>query len=176
MVSFQGTKAETVHSPPTILGLPSPFFPGIILSRKPLETQGKRIRISKRRMVEKNGPGINPSMAGFPQSFLLEPGSHNLARRPFRAARHFPHCPSPGASPSINALLSEESSTTGGGWPRFLSFWGFDPEESLPCFWWGEGDWITLVGEAGCFCVLFLFYLFIFFGGLDRITLVGEAG
>ena len=35
--------------------VPSPFFPGILLSRKPPETQGKRILLLKRTMVEKNG-------------------------------------------------------------------------------------------------------------------------
>ena len=43
-----------------ILGVPSPFFPGILLSRKPPETRGKRIRFLERTRVEKNGPGINP--------------------------------------------------------------------------------------------------------------------
>ena len=38
-----------------ILGVTSPFFPGILLSRKPSETQGKRIRFLERMMVEKNG-------------------------------------------------------------------------------------------------------------------------
>ena len=39
---------------------PSPFFPGILLSRKPPQTQENRIRFLKRTMVEKNGKGINP--------------------------------------------------------------------------------------------------------------------
>ena len=38
----------------TILVLPSPFFPGILLSRKPPETRGNG-RFSKRTMVGKNG-------------------------------------------------------------------------------------------------------------------------
>ena len=40
------------------LGVPSPFFSGILLSRKPPESQGKRIRFLERtmkRMVEENG-------------------------------------------------------------------------------------------------------------------------
>ena len=41
------------------LGLPSPFFPGILLSRKPSKTQGNS-RFLKRTMVGKNGQGINP--------------------------------------------------------------------------------------------------------------------
>ena len=37
----------------SILGVASQFCPGIRLSRKPSKTQGKRIRFSKRTMVEK---------------------------------------------------------------------------------------------------------------------------
>ncbi|CAJ1400104.1 unnamed protein product [Effrenium voratum] len=48
-------------------------------------------------------------------------GPEGLARSQSRTreSEHFPHCPSPGASPSINALLSEESSTTGGSLGAF---------------------------------------------------------
>ena len=42
------------------LGVPSPFFPGILLSSKLPETQGKRIRFLERRMVAKNGQGNHP--------------------------------------------------------------------------------------------------------------------
>ena len=38
----------------TFLGVPSPFFPGILLFRKPSKTQGKQIRLLTRTMV-KNG-------------------------------------------------------------------------------------------------------------------------
>ena len=38
-----------------VKGVPSPFVAGILLSRKPPETQGKRIRFLERTMVEKNG-------------------------------------------------------------------------------------------------------------------------
>ena len=34
-------------NPNPILGVPSPFFPGILLSRKPPETQGKRLVLEK---------------------------------------------------------------------------------------------------------------------------------
>ena len=52
-VFFPGNKRHT-H-----LGVPSPFFPGILLFRKPSNTRGNR-RFLKRTMVEKNGKGINP--------------------------------------------------------------------------------------------------------------------
>ena len=44
----------------TLLGVTSPFFPGILLSRTPPQTPVKRIRFLKRTMSEKNGQGINP--------------------------------------------------------------------------------------------------------------------
>ena len=40
--------------------LPHSKFRDPSLSKKPPETQGKRIRFLKRRIVEKNGVGINP--------------------------------------------------------------------------------------------------------------------
>ena len=45
-----------------ILGLPSPFFPGILLFWKPSKTQRTQRNswFLKRTMVEKNGQGINP--------------------------------------------------------------------------------------------------------------------
>ena len=46
--------------PLTNLGLASPFFSGILLSRKPLKTLGKWIWFLKRTMAEKNGKGTNP--------------------------------------------------------------------------------------------------------------------
>ena len=46
--------------PLIFLLIPSPFFPGILLSRKPPETPGKRIRFLERTIVEKNGQGIKP--------------------------------------------------------------------------------------------------------------------
>ena len=45
---------------PLLLKLPSPFFPGILLFRKPSKTQGKH-PVLKRMMVEQNGessPGV----------------------------------------------------------------------------------------------------------------------
>ena len=41
------------------------------LSRKPSEAHGKRIRFLERRLVEKNGPGINPKKMFSPVSFPL---------------------------------------------------------------------------------------------------------
>ena len=50
-----GPSSETADPIP---GVPSPFFPGILLSKKPL---GKQLVFVKRMMVEKNGTmGINP--------------------------------------------------------------------------------------------------------------------
>ena len=45
----------------TILGLSSPFIPGILLSRKPSRTQGNRWFL-KRTMVEKNGESTPSTM------------------------------------------------------------------------------------------------------------------
>ena len=42
------------------LGVPSPFFPEILLFRQPSKGQGKNSRFLKRTMVEKSGKGINP--------------------------------------------------------------------------------------------------------------------
>ena len=44
----------------TSLEVASPFFSGILLSRKPPKTLGKWIWFLKRTMAEKNGKGINP--------------------------------------------------------------------------------------------------------------------
>ena len=50
---------HSIFTPRTALALAPPFFPGILLSRKPPDTRGKRIRFLKSKMVEKNGTGIN---------------------------------------------------------------------------------------------------------------------
>ena len=55
---LKASKGTTIF--PHFLGVPSPFFPGILLSKKPPKTLAKQIRFLKRTMVEKNGIGINP--------------------------------------------------------------------------------------------------------------------
>ena len=44
---------------PSFLRVASPFFPGILLSRRPPKSLGKQL-VLKRTMVEQNGQGINP--------------------------------------------------------------------------------------------------------------------
>ena len=48
-----------------IPGLPFPFFPGILLSRKPPETRGKR-RFLRRKMVEKEWKRSQPPEVWLP--------------------------------------------------------------------------------------------------------------
>ena len=55
-----------------IIVLPSPFFPGIFLSRKPPETQGNG-RFLKRTMVEKNGESTLRRMVWVPVISLPRP-------------------------------------------------------------------------------------------------------
>ena len=59
------------------LGVPSPFFPGILLSRKPPETR-ENGRFLKRTMIENNGQGINPwNLSRSPtkrRAMLVQPG------------------------------------------------------------------------------------------------------
>ena len=92
-----------------ILGVPSPFFPRILLSREPSETEGKRIRLFKRPMVEKNEKGINPCRNDFrhhPHRTLENapqisgpPAARDSRRRPFRF-RVLPGALLPAAGPS----------------------------------------------------------------------------
>ena len=56
----------SLHDPRKILVLPSPFFPGILLSRKPPETHGNG-RFSTRTMVGKNGESTLRKMGSFPK-------------------------------------------------------------------------------------------------------------
>ena len=48
-----GRSAPDYNPHAKLLGVPSPFFPGILLSRTPPETQGKRIQFLKRPMAKK---------------------------------------------------------------------------------------------------------------------------
>ena len=76
-----------------ILGVPSPFFPGIILSREPSQTQDKNGMCLERPMVENNGEstprkmltspngGTPRKMGGLLVGFPSTPTGHRLNKR-----------------------------------------------------------------------------------------------
>ena len=53
-------KLQSMNGVGVVLGELAPFFPGILLFRKPSKTQVGNSRFLKRTVVEKNGQGINP--------------------------------------------------------------------------------------------------------------------
>ena len=62
---FRPERRQAGNSTRDILVQPSPFFPGVLLSRKPPETQGNG-RFLKRTMVGKNGESTQKDMGSVP--------------------------------------------------------------------------------------------------------------
>ena len=60
LVAPQHVEAPRRLKTPILLGDTSPFFPGILLFRKPAESKGKQRSVCERNDVEKNGTGITP--------------------------------------------------------------------------------------------------------------------
>ena len=77
VADFDETHVSDIANTKSGLGVPSPFFPGILLFRKPSKTRKKRIRFLRRTMVDQNGPGIKP-WTGWFSAFLRGLGGRHL--------------------------------------------------------------------------------------------------